>query len=178
MLYYMNWLTHDFWTWTGGWEFDRSRGAGRSSPSHSQQVEEQALKPVGWTMCFLLMTLVPVQKLCVAISVYIYVYILIQTIISVQAKLEVVSGGNTLSISQVSVPIPLPVVKGQTTVPVWDDILTPTIFWPRGQNIVTIYWPPLRYFDLPNNNQWQSFIFLLYLLDSICHLIRIILMNF
>ena len=27
-------------------------------------------------------------------------------------------------------------------VPVWDDILTPTIFWPRGHNIVTIYWPP------------------------------------
>ena len=36
-----------------------------SSPSHSQQVEEQAPKPVGWTMCFLLMTLGPVQKLCV-----------------------------------------------------------------------------------------------------------------
>ena len=63
-------------------------------------------------------------------------------------------------------------------VPVWDDILTPTIFWPRGQNIVTIYWPPLRYFDLPYNNQWQSFICLLYLLDRICHLISIISMNF
>ena len=25
--------------------------------------------------------------------------------------------------------------------PVCDDILTPTIFWPPGQNIVTIYWP-------------------------------------
>ena len=65
MLYHMNWLTHDFWTRTGGWEFDRSHGAGTSSPSHWQQVEEQAPKPVGWTMCFLLMTLVPVQKLCV-----------------------------------------------------------------------------------------------------------------
>ena len=63
-------------------------------------------------------------------------------------------------------------------VPVWDDILTPTIFWPRGQNIVTIYWPPLRYFDLPYDNQWQSFICLLCLLDRICHLITIILMNF
>ena len=53
-----------------------------------------------------------------------------------------------------------------------------TIFWPpRGQNIVTIYWPPLRYFDLPYSNQWQSFICLLYLLDRICHLISIILMN-
>ena len=62
--------------------------------------------------------------------------------------------------------------------PVWDDILTPTIFWPQGQNIVTIYWPPLRYFDLPYNNQWQSFIFLLHLLDKIYHLISIILMNF
>ena len=72
MLYYMNWLTHDFWTLTGGWEFDRSHGAGTSSPSHSQQVEEQAPKPVGWTMCFLLMTLVPVQKLCVN-NIYIYV---------------------------------------------------------------------------------------------------------
>ena len=69
MLYYMNWLTHDFGTRTGGWEFDRSHGAGTSSPSHWQQVEEQAPKPVGWTMCFLLMTLVPVQKLCVNIFI-------------------------------------------------------------------------------------------------------------
>ena len=43
---------------------------------HSQQVEEQAPKPVGWTMCFLLMTLVPVQKLCVN-NIYIYIYIYI-----------------------------------------------------------------------------------------------------
>ena len=69
MLYYMNWLTHDFWTRTGGWEFDRSYGAGTSSPSHLQQVEGQAPKPVGWTMCFPLMTLVPVQKLCVNIYI-------------------------------------------------------------------------------------------------------------
>ena len=87
MLYYMNWLTHDFWTRTGGWEFDRSHGAGTSSPSHWQQVEEHAPKPVGWTMCFLLMTLVPVQKLCVNIyicipymssvagHIYMYIYI-------------------------------------------------------------------------------------------------------
>ena len=34
MLYYMNWLTHDVWTRTGGWEFDRSHGADTSSPSH------------------------------------------------------------------------------------------------------------------------------------------------
>ena len=73
ILYYINGLTHDFWTRTGGWEFDRSHGAGTSSPSHWQQVEEQAPKPVGWMMCFLLMTLVPVQKLCVDIYVYIYV---------------------------------------------------------------------------------------------------------
>ena len=75
ILYYINGLTHDFWTRTGGWEFDRSHGAGTSSPSHWQQVEEQAPKPVGWTMCFLLMTLVPVQKLCVNIYVYICMYI-------------------------------------------------------------------------------------------------------
>ena len=71
MLYYMNWLTHDFWTRTGGWEFDRSHGAGTSSASHWQQVEEQATKPMGWMMCFLLMTFVPVQKLCVDIYIYI-----------------------------------------------------------------------------------------------------------
>ena len=59
-VYYMNWLTHDFWTRTGGWEFDRSHGVGTSSPSHWQKVEEQAPKPVGWIMCFLLMTFVPV----------------------------------------------------------------------------------------------------------------------
>ena len=44
---------------------------GTSSPSHWQQVEEQAPKPVDWTICFLPMTLVPVQKLCV-INIYIY----------------------------------------------------------------------------------------------------------
>ena len=70
MLYHMNWLTHDFCTRTGGWEFDRSHGTGTSSPSHWQQVEEQAPKPVGWTMCFLLMTLVPVQKLCLICILY------------------------------------------------------------------------------------------------------------
>ena len=75
ILYYINGLTHDFWTRTGGWEFDRSHGAGTSSPSHWQQVEEQAPKPVGWTMCFLVMTLVPVQKLCVNIYAYIYIYV-------------------------------------------------------------------------------------------------------
>ena len=75
MLYYINWLTHDFWTRTGGWEFNRSHGADTSSPSHWQQVEEQAPKPMGWTMCFLLMTLVPVQKLCFNIYIYIYIYV-------------------------------------------------------------------------------------------------------
>ena len=53
-------MLYDFWTLTGGSEFDRFHGAGTSSPSHWQHVEEQAPKPVGWTMCFLLMTLVPV----------------------------------------------------------------------------------------------------------------------
>ena len=77
MLYYMNWLAHDFWTRTGGWEFDRSHGAGTSSPSHWQQVEEQAPKLVGWMLCFLLITFVPVQKLCVYIYIYIYMYIYI-----------------------------------------------------------------------------------------------------
>ena len=67
----MNWLTHDFWTRTGGWESDRSYGTGTSSPSHWQQVEEQAPKPVG-LMCFLPMTFVPVQKLCVDIYIYIF----------------------------------------------------------------------------------------------------------
>ena len=77
ILYYISGLTHDFWTWTGGWEFDHSHGAGTSSPFHWQQVEEQAPKPVGSMMCFLLMTLVPVQKLCVNIYMYIYIYIYI-----------------------------------------------------------------------------------------------------
>ena len=76
MLYYMNWLTHDFWTRTGGWEFDRSHGAGTSSLCYWQQVEQQAPKPVGWMMCFLLMTFIPVQKLCVK-YIYIYIYVLL-----------------------------------------------------------------------------------------------------
>ena len=63
-------LLRVFWTRTGGWEFDRSHGAGTSSPS---QGEEQAPKPLGWMMCFLLMTFVPVQKLCVNIYIYLYI---------------------------------------------------------------------------------------------------------
>ena len=74
MLYYMNWLTHDFWTRTGGWEFDRSHGTGTSSQSYWQLIEEQAPKPVGWMMCFLLKTFVPVQKLCANIYIYIYAF--------------------------------------------------------------------------------------------------------
>ena len=62
-----------------GGNLDRSHGAGTSSPSHWQQVEEQAPKPVpGWTMCFLLMTLVPVQKLCV-IYIYMYIYMYVHS---------------------------------------------------------------------------------------------------
>ena len=62
------------WTRTGGWEFDRSHGTGTSSPSHWQQVGEQAPKPVGWVICFLVMTFVAVQKLCVDMYIYIYIY--------------------------------------------------------------------------------------------------------
>ena len=76
--------SHNYWVWNYwhqnsstayviGWEFDRSHGAGTSSPSHWQQVEEQAPKPVGWMMCFLLMTFVPVQMLCIYIFIYIYI---------------------------------------------------------------------------------------------------------
>ena len=49
-------------------------GAGTSSPSRWQKIEEQAPKHVGWMMCFLLRTLVPVQKLCV--NIYIYMHFL------------------------------------------------------------------------------------------------------
>ena len=49
--------------------FNRSHGAGTSSPSHWQQVEEQAPKPVAWMMCFFLMTFIPVQELCVNIYI-------------------------------------------------------------------------------------------------------------
>ena len=96
MLYYMNGLTHDFWTRTGGWEFDHSHGAGTSSPSHWQQVKEQAPKPVVWMTCFLLMNLVPVQKLCVNIYMYMhslyefcyrtYIYIYIYVYIYMQRE--------------------------------------------------------------------------------------------
>ena len=76
ILYYINGLTHDFWTRTGGWEFDRSHGAGTSSPSHWQQVEEQAPKPVGWTMCFPPDDLGSrPEALCEYICIYICMYI-------------------------------------------------------------------------------------------------------
>ena len=38
---------------------------------------------------------------------------------------------------------------------VWDDILTPLYIddiLTRGQYIVTIFWPPTRYFDPPPNS--------------------------
>ena len=37
-----------------------------------KRVEEQAPKPVGWMMCFLLMIFVPGRKLCINIYIYIY----------------------------------------------------------------------------------------------------------
>ena len=87
---YTIWIDwHDFWTRTGGWEFDRSHGAGTSSPPHWQQVQEQAPKPVCWMMCFPRMTFVPVQKLCV--NIYIYKYICIFYMSSVFFGLPVVS---------------------------------------------------------------------------------------
>ena len=63
-------------TWFLDSEFDRSHDAGTSSPSHWQQVEEQALRPVGWMMCFLLMTFVPARKLCVNIYVCIFLWVM------------------------------------------------------------------------------------------------------
>ena len=41
--------------------------------------------------------------------------------------------------------------------PVWDDIFTPTISSPRGENIVTIFSPPLRYFHPLTINNGKSF---------------------
>ena len=73
MLYYMNWLTHELWTRPGGWEFDGSPGPGTSSPSHWKQVEEQVPKPVGWMMCFLLVTLF-LSRISVLIYIYIYMH--------------------------------------------------------------------------------------------------------
>ena len=80
MLYYMNWLTYEFWTRTGGWEFDCSHGAGTSSPTHWQQVEEQAPKAVGWMMCLLLMTFVPVQKLLCQYIYAFFIWVLLQDV--------------------------------------------------------------------------------------------------
>ena len=78
MLYYMNWLTYEFWTRTGGWEFDRSHGAGTSSPSHWQQVEEQAPKPVGWRVGWCVSSWWPLfpSRSCVIVYIYIYICIL------------------------------------------------------------------------------------------------------
>ena len=45
-----------------GWEFNHPQGAGTFCLSYYDRVEELAPKPVGWIMCFLLMTLVLVWK--------------------------------------------------------------------------------------------------------------------
>ena len=42
-------------------------------------------------------------------------------------------------------------------VPLWDDIFTPTISSPRGENIVTIFSPPLRYFHPLTISNGKSF---------------------
>ena len=97
MLYYMNWLTHDFWTRTGEWEFDRSHGASTSSPSHWQQIEEQAPKPVGWMMCFLRMTFVPAQKLCVDIYIYMqFLYFYMSSVFFLFTNCVLLSNDNSL----------------------------------------------------------------------------------
>ena len=41
--------------------------------------------------------------------------------------------------------------------PVWDDIFTPTISSSRGENIVTIFSPPLRYFHPLTISNGKSF---------------------
>ena len=53
-------------------------------------------------------------------------------------------------------------------------ILTPgsiyrTIFWPRGQYIVTIFWPPSLYFDPPPNSTQNSFVGYDQLLNVYCY---------
>ena len=42
-------------------------------------VDEKVPKSVGWTMCFLLMTFVPAQKLCVNIYIYICVCVCVHS---------------------------------------------------------------------------------------------------
>ena len=94
---YIIWIDwHDFWTRTGGWEFDRSHGTGTSSQSHWQQVEEQAPKPVGWMMCFLLMTLVPVQK--IHVYIYIYIYIFLHSLYELSYRTYIYTTGVSFSI--------------------------------------------------------------------------------
>ena len=75
MLYYMDWLTHDFWTRTGGWEFDRPHGAGTSSPSQWEQVREQAPKPVGW-VGWCVSSWWPLFSSRSSVLIYIYIYML------------------------------------------------------------------------------------------------------
>ena len=152
MLYYMNWLAHDFWTLTGGWEFDHSHGAGTSSPSHWQQVEEQAPKPVGWMICFLLMTFAPVQKLClniymqflyefcyrtyicIYICIYIYIYMQ-QECHSILVKLHPITFYRTvfLGSAQSQGWMPLFVFFGfQLCLALWWYSLIPGCLWLMG----------------------------------------------
>ena len=67
-------------------------------------------------------------------------------------------------------------MKG-TWMPLWDDILTPTIFWPRGQNIVRYLTPlPSRYFHPPQIiDDKVLFAFHIYLIRSIIKIVSMIL---
>ena len=59
---------------------DSNWGLNKNPAKHCTQMVihfslTQAPKSVGWMMCFLLMTFVPVQKLCANVHIYIYIYI-------------------------------------------------------------------------------------------------------
>ena len=62
--------------------------------AHPLHPIEQAPKPVGWMMCFLLMTLVPVQKFCVNI------YICIPYMSSVIGHIYIYTTGVSFSIGE------------------------------------------------------------------------------
>ena len=60
----------------GWWELIYYHGAGTSSPYHEKQVEKSAPEPVGWMICFLLMTLGLVCILSLLVVHYYYINVM------------------------------------------------------------------------------------------------------
>ena len=72
LLYYMNWLIHDFWTRTGGWEFDRL--AHPLHPIDNRSRNKRRNLWVGWCVSSWWPWFPSGSSVLIYIYIYIYIY--------------------------------------------------------------------------------------------------------